>query len=120
MAEAGRRAEVTGGDITEEDLQGTPAASPAPPAGAEGILRVARHYRDRRQFQEAQEAYSRLISDFSFSPLLPGAFMERGLIREKMGNYPGALADFDTVAQAFPGSPEARKARQRAQILRNP
>jgi len=107
------------GRILEEDLQGTPEASLGSAEGDDGILRVARHYRDRGQAREALEAYTRLIKEYPFSPLLPGAFMERGQVRERQGDRQGALSDYQTVAQAFPNSPEASLARRKAASLRN-
>jgi regulator of sirC expression with transglutaminase-like and TPR domain len=64
------------------------------------------------------DAYTRLINDFPFSPHLPEAFLERGKLRRAAGDRPGALSDFDTVAEACPRSAEAGEARRRAASLR--
>lgn len=107
------------GSIQVEDLEGSPEASLAGVEGDEGVLRVARHYRDRGRAREALEAYTRLIKDYPFSPLLAGAFMERGLVRESQGDLDGARSDFETVSQAFPDSPEAPVARRKLSSPRN-
>jgi len=107
------------GQFTEEDLRGSPGVDLDRAADDDGILRVARHYRDRGQARQALDAYTRLIKEYPFSPLLPGAFLERGLVREREGDREGALSDFLTVAEAFPDSSEASQARQRVARLRN-
>jgi len=105
--------------IQVENLEGSPEASLEGAEGDDGILRVARHYRDRGRAREALEAYTRLIKDYPFSPLLASAFMERGLLRESQGDLTGARSDLETVTQAFPDSPEASGARRKLSALGN-
>jgi len=105
--------------IQVENLEGSPEASREGAEGDDGILKVARHYRDRGRPREALEAYTRLIKDYPFSPLLARAFMERGLLRESQGDLAGARSDLETVAQAFPDSPEAPSARRKLAALGN-
>jgi len=105
--------------IMDEDLRTTIIPGPETSEGAEGILRVARRYAAAGRVREAIDAYNRLIDDYPFSPLLPEAFLGRGRLRLSGGDSRGALADFDTVAEAFPASGQAREARRQAEILRS-
>lgn len=105
--------------ILEEDLRDAPPPNPAPSRGEEGILRVARRYTEIGRIQQAIDAYTRLMTDYPFSPHLPEAFLARGRLRQARGDDRGALADFDTVAEAFPKSPQAPEARRLSARLRD-
>ncbi|HZE89490.1 MAG TPA: tetratricopeptide repeat protein [Verrucomicrobiae bacterium] len=104
--------------ISDEDVRGPESAVP-PAAGADGLLRAARSYVGAGKRREAVDVFTRLISDFPFSPLLADAFFERGSARLSLGDRHGALEDFDTVSEAFPASPRAAEARRQASLLRH-
>jgi len=104
--------------IADEDIRDAVPGG-ADTGSAEGILKVARAYASSRRTREAMDAYTRLITDYPFSPLLPVAFLERGRLRLTSGDRAGALEDFDTIAEAFPASPQAGEARRQGNLLRH-
>lgn len=106
-------------EILEEDLRGATPPDPGHSQGEEGILRVARRYTEIGRIQQAIDAYTRLVADYPFSPHLPEAFLARGKLRQAQGDDRGALEDFDTVAEAFPRSPQAPEARRLGAMLRD-
>jgi tetratricopeptide (TPR) repeat protein len=100
-------------DIREAPPIGVPAAS-----NSDAVLRVARSYAAQGKTRQAIDAYTRLIQDDPFSSLLPEAFLERGKLKLGLGDRDGALADFDTVVEAYPRSPLAAEARRQGDSLR--
>jgi TolA-binding protein len=104
--------------IADEDVH-TQGQGALPADGAAGILKVARSYSSAGRKREAIDAYTRLVSDYPFSSLLPEAFIERARLRLAAGDRSGALEDFDTVAEAFPSSPWAAEARRQGDLLRH-
>jgi tetratricopeptide (TPR) repeat protein len=104
--------------IGDEDVT---ASAPAGgnSATADGLLRVAQSYASAGNTRQAIDAYTRLIADNPFSPVLPQAFLERGRLRLRAGERKGALEDFDTVVEAFPASPQASEARRQGGLLRH-
>jgi tetratricopeptide (TPR) repeat protein len=104
--------------IGDEDVT---ASAPAGgnSATADGLLRVAQSYASAGNTRQAIDAYTRLIADNPFSPVLPQAFLERGRLRLRAGERRGALEDFDTVVEAFPASPQASEARRQGDFLRH-
>jgi tetratricopeptide (TPR) repeat protein len=104
--------------VLDEDVRDVRPPGAGEDAGDEGTLRVARWYAGRGRTSEALDAYTRLIEEHPFSPLLPQAFLERGRLRLRGGDLAGALADFDTVSEAFPGSPLAAEARREGEAVR--
>jgi tetratricopeptide (TPR) repeat protein len=109
---------VPSGSIVDEDIHDPRNTRTTDTSGPEGILRVARAHRSAGRNQQAIDAYSRLVSDYPFSSRLPEAFLERGLVRLSRGDRTGALIDFDTVAEAFPATPQASEARRQGALLR--
>lgn len=105
--------------IQDEDIREVPAIGGAgAPATSDGVLRVARSYAAQGKSRQAIDAYTRLIQDDPFSSLLPEAFLERGKLKIGLGDREGALADFDTVVEAYPRSPIAAEARRQGDALR--
>jgi TolA-binding protein len=111
--------EPDSGAILEQDLRDAAPPDPEPSADEEGTLRAARRYTEMGRTEQAMDAFTRLIKDYPFSARLPEAFLARGKLRQVHGDDRGALADFETVVEAFPRSPQAAEARQLAAALRN-
>lgn len=94
----------------EKDLQKKPKAAPAPrPTASAGTSSFSRAYEDalasfhRKQYAEAVEKFSILLSQFPNHSLASNCYYWRGEGQYRAENYHAALADFERVLE-FPKS----------------
>jgi tol-pal system protein YbgF len=74
------------------------------------------HFSDGK-FNEAVDAYNRVISNYPKGESVPNAYYKRGLTFERLGQQDRARESFETLVKMYPDSDAARMAKQRlAQI----
>ena len=105
-------------EISDEDVRSGHIPGSQASKADESTLALARRYAGAGKPREAVDTLTRLVMEHPFSSLLPEAFLERGRLRLILGDHAGSLADFDTVAEAFPSSPLASVARKESASLR--
>lgn len=91
-----------------------PGAAPSP----ESLLRIGDDYLGRRLFQEAVTAFDEIIRD----PAAPqevaaAAYLKKGLALLELNRTADAVVHLQHVAAAYPGTEEARTARERLRAL---
>jgi tol-pal system protein YbgF len=71
----------------------------------------------QQQFQEAVEAYSKVITNYSKSFKIAPARLKRGLALVATGQKTSGIRDLRSVVRLYPGTDEERRARAKLQEL---
>jgi len=64
------------------------------------------------KFNEAMDAYNRVITSFPKGDKVPDAYYKRGLAMERMGQIDGAQESWNAAVKSFPDSDAGRLAKQ--------
>lgn len=78
----------------------------------EAQLLIGQSYEADSKFQEAVDAYDRVIRNYTGSRFVAQAYHKRGSTYERLGQIDNAKQSWETVIKQFPDSPEASLAKQ--------
>ncbi len=99
-------------------LGGTSADAPAlAPAAPTDALRAGETYLARHQYQEAIASFDAVIRDPAAGGLAAAAYLQKGFALLELNRTADAVVHLQHVAAAYPGTEEARLARERLQAL---
>ncbi|MBI4397088.1 MAG: tetratricopeptide repeat protein [Elusimicrobia bacterium] len=74
----------------------------------------------KQQWTEAQDAYDKVLVQYSTSSIVPAAYLQKGSALEKQGKTSEALAVYDAIIKKYPYRQEAGTAQSRVESLRTP
>jgi tol-pal system protein YbgF len=90
------------------------------PLADDAQLNIGNAYYSEGKFNEAVEAFQKVIRDYPQSDSVPAAWYKLGLTYDRLGQPDLARKAFDTVIKNYPTASESILAKQRLDSLNRP
>lgn len=103
--------------LAAEGLEGFLKAYPSSPRKPDALFTIGLSYYNQKSYEKAKAVFEQILKDHASSNQFLPARLKRAQCTLKLGLKPAAVKAFREIVEGFPGTPEARTAKQELEDL---